>query len=149
MKRLVFVGLIWLAAGSLAYALSNYFYVTPKSLDQDEFEFAVTSSPTNSGVVFTVTIMPKPEAVLPEREGYLCFAKLTGDSQSVGPFNAKTQIVLKKTNQVLTASFVAPPELMQNPEACFVFRVRAKAPEGRLTIRPANYYILKLRDFLK
>jgi hypothetical protein len=148
MKRFVLVVFAWLTVVSPAFALSNVFSVTPRTLDQGRFEFAVKHSATNGGASFRVTITAKKDVVPPESEGHLCSA----DSKSIGPLTAKTQVALQKTNHIWTATFVASAELVQNPEACFVFMVHAKATEGGktdLVARAANYYVFKLRDFIK
>lgn len=134
------------AVVSPVLARSTVWTVTPKNLDCGPFVFAVTNSPTHGGVCFQVTITAKQGKVPPQSVGSIGFVRLTDRTQTIGPLTTETPMVLKKTDRVWTATFIAPPELLRNPEACLVLEV---GPAAGRSVASADFFTLKLRDFNK
>lgn len=118
--------------------------VTPKNLDEvGQFEFVVTNSAVSNGLSFHVIITAKHGSVPADSKGYLCVAKLTENSKSIGPMTSEAQVALKAGKRTWIADFVASEQLLNNPDACFVFVILDQRGPS------ADFYVLKLRDFAK
>lgn len=144
MNQLLLSTLVSLAIVLPAFGKSTVIPVLPKdSNDLGQFAFAVTNSPVTNGLSFHVVITAKSSSVTTDSKGYLCIAKISGNSRSIGPMNPETQVTFKTVKRTLIADFVASSQLLSNPDASFVFVITDH--EGP----SADFYVLKLRDFAK
>lgn len=140
-KHLLCLAVAWSAVISTACGKSSVIPVTPKNTNEmSQFKFAVTNNTVSNEVSFQVIITAKHDALPTGCKGYLCAAKLTGRNTFIGPMTSKTQVTLKTGKRSLIADFIASPQLLGNPDACFVFVIHHRGPS-------ADFYVLKLRDF--
>jgi len=141
-KVLICFALLWSIVVFPACGKSTVFLVTPKNADGgDQFVFVVTNTAASNGLSFHVFITARQVEVPADCKGYLCVAKLAGDSKSIGPMKPETQISLKTGKHSWSADFIAPDQLLSNPDACFVFTVLDHPGPA------ANFYVVKLRAF--
>jgi hypothetical protein len=144
MKQILIGTLVWLAVVLPTFGKSTVIPVTPKDTDSiDQFKFVVTNSTVSNGLSFHVIITAKHGLMPTDGKGYLCAANLTEQSQSIGPMTSETQVTLKTDKRTSIADFVASPQLLNNPDACFVFVILDHNGPS------ADFYVLKLRDFTK
>jgi hypothetical protein len=152
MNPKIILGLALVLIGGLsAYGTSVEFPVTPKSLDQGQFDFSISTDSIQEGISFHVTITAKT-GVIPSDSGvYLSQVTWTQSAHSMEPVKPEPQVLLQKDDHIWKVDFIASRELLKNPDVCVVFGVAAHAMvNGKSVPMPAaNMYEIKLRDFLK
>lgn len=135
--------LLLLSGNFSAQAKSSVLHITPAHLEAEGFVFAVTNTPLGNGLSFSVTITATLGELPADSDCRVCFATSTTNSQSVGPEVTGTQLAVKKGHRVWKANFVAPQQLLANPDTSFLFIVWDRRGPA------ADYYVVKLSDFIK
>ena len=140
-----------LSGGLIASAYMADIPVTPKSLDQGDVIFSVSTNSAQSGTAFHITITAK--------KGFspASYIGLSNNGPGVGyvsiqPTNLTPQITVKKDRHSWEVDFIAPDELLKNPKLCFTFSEipYAIGPDGKnAPVTGGTIYEIKLRDFLK
>jgi hypothetical protein len=150
MRRIGIILALWILPALVGRGTSVEFPITPKSLDQRDFLFSVSSNSTNRGVFFQVTATAKTNVVPVDASAGLSLVTSDAGGRSMGPVTPEPPIVLQKDERVWKATFIASTELLKNPGVCFVFGVPAHAMiNGKSQAMPSiDFYVLKLRDFL-
>jgi hypothetical protein len=130
-----------------SYGKSTQILVTPKTLDQGEYVFSVSTNSTQEGISFHVTITAKTGVIFPDSQADLSIVTGTHESGMIQPVKSVT---LKKDEHTWTADFVATPDLLKTSGICFVFTAYCHGIENGKTVPEpcADVYELRLLDFV-
>jgi hypothetical protein len=151
MKSKLILCLALVLSGILSfYGKSTVQFVTPKTLDQGEYVFSISTNSTQNGISFHVTITAKTGEIFPDSRSDLSVVTRQTES-SPGSIRTVKQVTLKKEAHTWTADFVATPELLKTPDICFVFIAYAHDVENGKTVQmpSADFYAVRLLNFLK
>ena len=150
MKRYCIAVILWLTLLLSAHGASVEIPVTPKTLDQDQFRFAISTNAIPEGVSFHVIITAKTGGIPPDAEVGLSIIKHTEHSASIEPLQPTPKITLAKDRDAWRVDFVAAPTLLKRDDVFLVFTVHAHTTsDGKDVSMPASdFYEFKLRDFL-
>jgi hypothetical protein len=151
MKPKLILCLALVLSGNLSsYGESTQIFVTPKTLNQGEYVFSISTNSTQEGISFHVTITAKKGVIFHDSQADLSIVNRETES-SPGSIRTVKQVTLKKNDHTWTADFVATPELLKTPSICFVFTAYCHVIENGKTVSMpcADFYEVKLLDFLK
>jgi len=138
-----------LSGGLSACGMSIEWPVTPKSLDQGQFVFSISTNSLKEGVSFHVTITAKTGIIPSDSVLYLCLVTTTaGGGGSIVPVTAGPKVTLQKDGHIWKADFVASSDMVKNPDFYLDFDVIAHDAKG-VPMPSADFYEIKLHDFLK
>jgi hypothetical protein len=157
MRQLLIIPSVLFAFILSAHATSVELPVTPNQLDQQNYKFAVTATPTNNAVAFHVVITAKQSEISSDSEGNLVVVTHTKDGQGsrtgteIKPFQPTVPIAFNKDKHAWTADFTLPREALKTPGLCFLFSELAHSMfNGKPIAMPSiTFYEIKLKDFVK
>ena len=152
MQRIFFSVMACFALALSVSAQTVQVPVTPDRLEFTNYLFGVTVRPDSAGTAFHLTITNKTEVI-----GADCAATLTlmneGFKSSIAAgLKPAVPVTLVRTDHLWTADFVAPNEVANNPQACFIFVAPDYATDenGKRVFLPTDrIYEIRLQDFLK
>lgn len=153
MHRLLIALFFWLAAAGPAFGESDELPVTPSSLDQYDYTFAVSTNAVTNGVAFHIAVTGKGGVI----DTNYCHAVLDTVSHQNGteigqePFEAAIPVTIQKQERKWTADFLVSHELLKNRNLCFVFAEQAvDRANGKVIPMPSmDFYEIHLMDFAR
>jgi hypothetical protein len=145
-----------LSGGLSAYGLSVEIPVTSNNLDQGQCAFSISNNGVKDGVSFHVTIIAKNSGIISNSTAALSivthWANGSGSGSEIIGAKHVTQITVKKDNRIEEADFNVSRELLKNTDLYFIFAVYLydTTKDGRrIPMASADFYEIRLRDFLK
>jgi len=151
MRRLLTLCILWLGLVLSAHGLSVEIPITTTNLDQYRYLFAISTNAVTNGITFHVTIAAKKEDIHADSGAGLSIVTHTKSSSSITNVKPEIHVTLRKDKRAWAADFTVSYELLEKPGLCFVFTANAHATiDGKRVLMPsADFYEIKLRDFLK
>ncbi|MEO7298310.1 MAG: hypothetical protein ABI042_07005 [Verrucomicrobiota bacterium] len=155
MHRLFITAVFLLGLILSAHGLSVEISVTPTNLDQYKYVFVISTNAAPNGVAFHVAITAKREDISSDSTAGLSIVTHKNEggnrTHSIEGVKPAIPVVLKKESRVWKADFTVSHDLLKKPGLCFVFTERAHANiDGKsVAMESADFYEIKLQDFLK
>ena len=157
MRQILIICAVCFATALSALATSVESPVTPDNLDQSNYKFSVTTTPTKTEIGFHITIASKNEDISADSNAGLSVVTHTKDRQgsftgtSISPFTPAVAVTLQKQKRTWTADFSLPRKSLKTDGLCLVFSELAHTTiDGKLITMPSvTFYEIKLKDFVK
>ncbi len=148
MNRISITCIVWLALVLRTLGDVGEIFVTPASLDQGQYRFAVSVTSTAQGATFHVTVTDNKGGLRmdPNAGLYLVSSKLdpnNGLHQIEDLKPPVPKVVVQAGESGLKADFKLPQSLLDNPDLCLIFSAQVGMMPSVMS------YEIRLGDFLK
>ncbi len=152
MRRIFLSALACFVLALSAWGQTVQVPVTPDRLEFTNYLFAVMVKPDSAGTAFHVSITNKMDVIGADCAATLTLVNEHFKAMNMAGLNPPVAVTLNRTDHLWTADFVAPNEVANNPEACFIFVSPDYATDqnGKRIFLPTDrIYEIRLQDFLK